>query len=95
MQGGARGALGPAARQNQEFDDANGLLKRDAVGYLQPFFNEAERRHPGQTRNTDKRAKDLKQKTVEVMRERLKPLMGDENVEKLAKKVSVVQIKGC
>ena len=63
------------------FDDANRLLRSDAVGYLQPFFNEAERRHPGQTRNLDKRAKELKDKKIEVMCERLKPLMGDENVQ--------------
>ena len=95
LQGGARGAFAQAARQRQEFDDANRLLTRDAVSYLQPFFNEAERRHPGQTRNIDKRVKELKEKTVEVMRERLKPLMGDENVEKIVKKVTLVQIKGC
>ena len=95
MQGGARGALAQAARQRQEFDDANRLLRSDAVSYLQPFFNEAERRHPRQTRNIDKRVKELKEKTIEVMRERLKPLMGDENVEKLVKKVTLVQIKGC
>ena len=95
MHGGARGALAQAARQRQEFDDANRLLRSDAVSYLQPFFNEAERRHPGQTRNIDKRVKELKEKTVEMMRERLKPLMGDENVERLVKKVTAVQIKGC
>ena len=95
LQGGARGALAQAARQRQEFDDANRLLRSDAVSYLQPFFNEAERRHPGQTRNIDKRVKELKEKTIEVMRERLKPLMGDENAEKLVKKVTAVQIKGC
>ena len=82
LQGGGRGARGPEARHNQEFDDANGLLRRDAVSYLQPFLNEAERRRPGQTRNIDKRATGLKEKTMDVMRERLKPLMGDESLEK-------------
>ncbi len=82
MQAGARGAVAQTVVQNQEFEDANRLLKSDAVGYLQQFFNEAERRHPRQTRNLDKRARELKDKTVEVMRERLKPLMGDENMEK-------------
>ena len=95
MQGGARGALAQAARQRQEFDDANRLLRSDAVSYLQPFFNEAERRHPGPTKNIDKRTRELKDKTVEVIRERLKPRMGNEYVEKFVAKVSVPQIKGC
>ena len=76
MQGGARGAFARAARQKQEFDNAKRLLRSHDVGDLQPFFNEAERQRPGQTRNLDKRATEMKDKTVEVMRERLKPLMG-------------------
>ena len=76
LQGGGRGVKSPGAQQNQEFDDAKALLKRDAVSYLQPFFNEAEGRHPGQTRNIAKRVKELKEKTVEVMRERLKAADG-------------------
>ena len=63
--------------------------------YLQPVFDEAERRHPGPTTNLDKRAKELKDKTVEVMRERLKPRMGDDSVDQLVKKVTLTQIKEC
>ena len=95
MQGEGTGERGEAARQRQEFDDASRLLKADAVAYLQPFFDEAERRHPGPTKNLDKRTRELKDKTVEVIRERLKPRMGNEYVEKFVAKVSVPQIRGC
>ena len=95
LQGEGTGERGEAARQRQEFDDASRLLRADAVAYLQPFLDEAERRHPGPTKNLDKRAKELKDKTIEVMRERLKPRMGDECAEKFVAKVSVPQIKGC
>jgi len=80
LQGEGTGERGEAARQRQEFDDASRLLKADAVAYLQPFFDEAERRHPGPTKNLEKRTRELKDKTVEVIRERLKPRMGNEYV---------------
>ena len=95
MQGEGTGEHGEVVRQKQELHDASRLLKADAVAYLQPFFDEAERRHPGPTKNLDECARELKDKTVEVIRERLKPRMGDEYVEKFVAKVSVPQIKGC
>jgi len=95
LEGGARGALYDPKKE--QFEEAQRKLKRDGAGYLQPFFDEAERRHPGPTKNLKKRTKELKDKTVEVMRERLKPLMGDNYVDQLqlVKKVTLVQIKEC
>ena len=95
LRGEGTGKDGEAARQKQEFHDAGRLLKADPVDYLQPFFDEAERRHPGPTKNLDKRAKELKDKTIEVIRERLQPRMGSKYADESVKKVTVPQIKGC
>ena len=93
LEGGARGGLYDPKKE--QFEEAQRKLRRDGVSYVQPFFDEAEQRHPGPTKNLNKRTKELKGKTVEVMRERLKPLMGDVYVDelKLVKKVTLVQIE--
>jgi len=95
LEGEGRGAKGKAAREKQAFDDASRMLREKKSAYLQPFFDEAERRHPGPTTNLDKRAKELKVKILEVMREQLKPLMGDSYVDQLVEKVTLGQIKEC
>jgi len=97
LQGEGRGAKAKDAREKQAFDDAKRMLRERKQEYLQPFFDEAERRHPGPTTNLNKRAKELKDKTLEVMRERLKPLMGDSYVDQLqlVEKVTLGQIKEC
>ena len=97
LEGEGRGAKAKESRERQAFDDANRMLREKKHEYLQPFFDEAERRHPGPTKNLNKRTKELKDKTVEVMREQLEPLMGDNYVDqlKLVKKVTLTQIKAC
>jgi len=41
LEGEGTGAKGKDARERQAFDDASRMLRE----YLQPFFDEAERRH--------------------------------------------------
>ena len=95
QEGGARGKFYDPKKE--KFEEAMRKLKKDeGIEYLTPFFTQAEHElRDNKTNAVDKRVKLLKDKVVEIMRSRLGPEMGEENVEQLVSKVTQVQIKEC
>jgi hypothetical protein len=91
QEGGGRGKHYDPNKQR--FEDAMFFFKKDALKYLTPFFKQAEEQlKDNKTNAVEKRVKLLKEKVVEIMRDKLTPEMGIYRAG-IVDKVTLAQIR--